>query len=54
MRRDLLNVEEMDNVAEAQVLVNLFNDEYNNQRPHRTLNMMTPAAFAQSYMLEVK
>jgi len=51
MRRDLLNVEELDNVTEAQVLVNRFNEEYNHERPHRALNMMTPHEFAQSYKL---
>jgi len=51
MRRDLLNVEELDNVTEAQVLVNSFNEEYNHERPHRALNMMTPHEFAQSYKL---
>ena len=51
MRRDLLNVEEMDNVTEAQVLVNSFNEEYNHVRPHRALNMMTPHNFAESYKL---
>ena len=51
MRRDLLNLEEFDTVTEAQVLVNNFNDEYNHERPHRALNMMTPHEFAQSYKL---
>ena len=54
MRRDLLNVDEMGNVAEARVLVHLFNYDYNNQRPHRGLNMMSPAAFAEGYKSEVK
>jgi transposase InsO family protein len=54
MRRDLLNVEEFHSVTEAQVLVDQFNDEYNLLRPHRSLHMMTPHAFAQSHMVEVK
>ena len=54
MRRDLLNLEEFDTVTEAQVLVNNFNDEYNHERPHRALNMMTPHEFAQSYKLAGK
>lgn len=51
MRRDLLNFEEMDNITEAQVLANSLNEEYNHERPHRALNMMTPDEFAQSYKL---
>jgi len=51
MRRDLLNVEEFENVTEARVLVNQFNEEYNYERPHRALNMKTPHEFAQSYKL---
>jgi transposase InsO family protein len=48
MRRDLLNVEEINTVTEARVLVDRFNDEYNMIRPHRGLGMMTPHAFAES------
>lgn len=48
MRRDLLNVEEFNNVTEARVLVHRFNNEYNSERPHRGLGMMTPLAFADS------
>jgi putative transposase len=54
MRRDLLNVEEMENVAEAQFLVDRFNKEYNTLRSHRSLNKMTPQEFAESYMLAVE
>lgn len=54
MRRDLLNVEEMENVAEAQFLVDQFNKEYNTLRSHRSLNKMTPHEFAQRYTLEEK
>lgn len=48
MRRDLLNVEEFNNITEARVLVDGFNHEYNTERPHRALGMMTPLAFAAS------
>jgi putative transposase len=48
MRRDLLNVEEFGTLTEARVLVDAWNDEYNTQRPHRGLGMMTPLAFALS------
>jgi putative transposase len=54
MRRDLLNVEDFNNVTEAQVLVDYFNEEYNELRPHRSLHMMTPHAFSQRHMVEVK
>jgi transposase InsO family protein len=53
MRRDLLNVEEMENIPEAQVLVNVFNEEYNKVRPHRSLNKMTPQEFLDIYKREV-
>ena len=42
-----------DNINEAQVLVNLFTEEYNTQRPHRALDVMTPLTFAQNYKLGV-
>ncbi|MGD0321862.1 MAG: IS3 family transposase [Acidimicrobiales bacterium] len=48
MRRDLLNVEEFNNITEARVLIDAFNLEYNTERPHRGLGMMTPHAFAES------
>jgi transposase InsO family protein len=54
MRRDLLNIEEFNNVLEAQVLVDMFNREYNEERPHRGLNMMTPLAFAESHRVVAK
>lgn len=54
MRRDLLNVEEMENVPEAQVLVNLFNDDYNKVRPHRSLSGMTPQEFFDLYRKQVR
>lgn len=49
MRRDLLNIEEFNNVTEARVVIANWNAEYNEQRPHRGLGMMTPIAFAQSH-----
>lgn len=54
MRRDLLNVEEMENIPEARVLVANFNDEYNKVRPHRSLSGMTPQEFFDLYRREVK
>jgi putative transposase len=49
MRRDLLNVEEFANLTEARVLVDNWNREYNEQRPHRGLKMMTPLAYARAH-----
>jgi transposase InsO family protein len=54
MRRDLLNVEEINSITEAQVLVNNFNLEYNEVRPHRSLHMMTPHAFSQSHKVRAR
>jgi putative transposase len=48
MRRDLLNVEEFATLTEARVLVDAWNEEYNQARPHRGLGMMTPLAYAMS------
>jgi len=49
MRRDLLNLEDFNNVTEARVVIATWNAEYNEQRPHRGLGMMTPLAFARSH-----
>ena len=46
MRDELLNGEQFDNLLEAQVMVGSWRAEYNQQRPHRGLGMLTPAAFA--------
>jgi putative transposase len=45
MRDELLDGELFHSVLEAKVVIGRFYDEYNNQRPHRGLGMMTPAAF---------
>ena len=45
MRDELLDGELFHSVLEAKVVIGRFIDEYNNQRPHRGLGMMTPAAF---------
>jgi putative transposase len=47
MRRELLNLEEFNNVTEARVVI----AEYNGQRPHRGLGMMTPLEYARSHSL---
>jgi hypothetical protein len=53
MRRELLNLEEFNNVTEARVVIANFNAEYNEQRPHRGLGMMTPLEYARSHSLLV-
>ena len=45
MRDELLDGELFHSVLEGKVVVGRYYDEYNNQRPHRGLGMMTPAAF---------
>lgn len=45
MRDELLDGELLHSVLEAKVVIGRYIDEYNNQRPHRGLGMMTPAAF---------
>jgi len=46
MRDEVLHGEEFDSLLEAQVVIATWLDIYNEQRPHRSLGMMTPAAFA--------
>ena len=46
MRREVLAVEEFDNVLEARVVIAAWRDEYNTVRPHRGLRGKTPARFA--------
>lgn len=46
MRDEVLHGEEFNSVLEAQVVITAWLDVYNQQRPHRGLGMMTPAAFA--------
>jgi transposase InsO family protein len=45
MRDECIDGELLHSVLEAKVVVGRYYDEYNNQRPHRGLGMMTPAAF---------
>lgn len=45
MRRELLDGEVFHSVLEAQVVIGRFYDEYNHDRPHRSLGMLTPLAF---------
>lgn len=45
MRRELLDGEVFHSVLEAKVVIGRFYDEYNHDRPHRSLGMRTPLAF---------
>jgi putative transposase len=46
VRDELLNIEQFACLAEAQVLIDDWREDYNTQRPHSSLGMRTPAAFA--------
>jgi putative transposase len=48
VRDELLDVEEFSCVAEAKVVIEDWREDYNTQRPHSSLGMRTPAAFAAS------
>jgi transposase InsO family protein len=49
MRDEVLNGEEFENVLEARVVISAWVDHYNEERPHRGLGMMTPAAYARAW-----
>lgn len=46
LRHELLSREMFENVMEAQVLCERWLTKYNEERPHGSLSMMTPAAYA--------
>jgi putative transposase len=46
VRDELLNCEQFACLAEAQVLIEDWREDYNHRRPHSSLAMRTPAAFA--------
>jgi putative transposase len=46
VRDELLNVEQFACLAEAKVVIDDWHEDYNNRRPHSSLGMRTPAAFA--------
>jgi putative transposase len=49
LRDECLNMELFTNGHHAQEVVEYWRKEYNEQRPHSSLNYMTPAAFAEHY-----
>lgn len=46
MRDELLDVEEFSCLAEAQVVIADWREDYNHHRPHSALEMKAPAVFA--------
>jgi putative transposase len=46
LRKELLDLELLDSVLEAQVLIDDWRGEYNTYRPHQSLRYLTPAEFA--------
>ncbi len=44
---ELLSMEQFDTLLEAQVLVRDWREEYNDDRPHSALGMLTPTEFAE-------
>lgn len=49
MRDELLNVEEFYSLAEARVVIGDWRQDYNTRRPHSSLGMLAPAAFAAAW-----
>jgi len=49
LRDECLNREIFQNGAEAQAIVEAFRQEYNNYRPHSSLDYLTPVEFARRY-----
>ena len=52
LRRELLNLELLDSVLEAQVLIDDWREEYNPYRPHQSLGYLTPAEFARRWRMD--
>lgn len=49
VRDELLNVEAFETLTEAQVIVEDWRIEYNNYRPHSSLDMLTPVEYARAW-----
>ena len=54
IRDELLAVEQFSGLAEAQVLVADWREDYNERRPHSALAMMAPAKFARAWRQAAK
>ena len=52
LRKELLDLELLDSVLEAQVLIDDWREEYNTYRPHQSLGYLTPVEFARRWRKE--
>jgi putative transposase len=52
LRKELLDLELLDSVLEAQVLIDDWREEYNTYRPHQSLGYLTPVEFARRWREE--
>ncbi len=52
LRKELLDLELLDSVLEAQVLIDDWREEYNTYRPHQSLRYLTPVEFARRWRME--
>ena len=52
VRDELLDVEEFSCLAEARVVIGDWREDYNHRRPHSSLGMRAPAAFAAEWTAE--
>jgi putative transposase len=50
VRDELLDIEQFSCLAEAQVVISDWREDYNQRRPHSALGMLTPAAFAAAHL----
>jgi putative transposase len=48
-RDECLNMEEFRSIAEARVITEMWRREYNEERPHSSLNYMTPLEFKEAF-----
>ena len=51
VRDELLNVEELASLLEAEVIIEAWRVEYNNYRPHSSLGGLTPAEYAAGWTI---
>jgi putative transposase len=52
LRKELLDLEPLDRVLEAQVLMHDWREEYSTCRPPQSLGYVTPAEFARRWKME--